>query len=154
MTLEKALQQQLNKPEPGGFRVSHGEWDIVVSTDRRDSLSCALKELTLGRTGPIREELPAWAARLADRVTGLLEPLKIVEIDLPAGKAILRSKAPALADGKALYYELLLERTNRTSVTLRRYCGDLVGHERREAVSFVLTHDAIVKLASDIIGGN
>lgn len=39
------------------------------------------------RNTPIQEELHAWATRLAERMTGLMEPLKIVEIDQPLGKA-------------------------------------------------------------------
>jgi hypothetical protein len=154
MTLEKTLRHQLNNPEPGGFHVSLAGWDITLAADRQDSLSCSLKELTLARNTPIQEELHAWATRLANRVTGLMEPLKIVEIDQPLGKALLRSEAPAANDGKAFYYELLLERTTRTSASLHRYAGDLNGVEKREAVPFVLTHDAVVKLASDIVGKN
>jgi hypothetical protein len=154
MTLEKTLRHQLNNPEPGGFHVSLAGWDITLVADRQDSLSCSLKELALARNAPIQEALPVWATRLAGRVTGLIEPLKIVEIDPSLGKALLRSEAPASDDGKAYYYELLLERTNRTSATLRRYAGDLIGVEKREAVPFVLTHDAVVKLASDIVGKN
>lgn len=151
MTLEKTLRQQLSNTEPGGFHVALAGWDITLSADRQDSLSCALKELSLMRGAPIQEGLQAWAARLVDRVTGLLEPLKIVEIDPAAGKAILRSEAPVVEGGKAFYYELLLERTGRTVATLHRYAGDLVGHEKRERVPFVLTHDAIVKLVKDIV---
>ncbi len=154
MTLEKTLRHQLNNPEPGGFHVSLAGWDITLVADRQDSLSCSLKELTLVRNAPIQEELHAWATRLADRVTGLMEPLKIVEIDQPLGKALLRSEAPATNDGRAFYYELLLERMTRASATLHRYAGDLNGVEKREAVPFVLTHDAVVKLASDIVGKN
>jgi hypothetical protein len=154
MTLEKTLRHQLNNPEPGGFHVTLAGWDITLLADRQDSLSCSLKELALACNVPIQEELHAWATRLADRVSGLMEPLKVVEIDLPLGKALLRSEAPATRDGKSFYYELLLERTRRTTATLHRYSGDRTGSEKREAVPFVLTHDAVVKLATDIVGKN
>ncbi len=154
MTLEKTLRQQLNKPEPGGFHVHAGGWDITLAADKNDSLSCALNELTLERNGPIKEEVQAWATRIADRATGLLEPLVLLEADKALGKAVLRSETPTTQDGKTFYYELLLARTDRTSASLRRYAGDRTGADKREAVPFALTHDTIVKLVSDIAGAN
>jgi hypothetical protein len=150
MTLENILRQQLNDPEPGGFHVQADGWNITVAAEKKDSLSCALNELTLEKARPVQEELRAWAMRIADRATGLMEPLRLIEADAKQGKAILRSDVPAQCDGKALYYELVLIRDARSSATLRRFAGQF--GEKREAVPFVLTHDAIVKLASDIVG--
>ena len=154
MTLENTLRHQLNNPEPGGFHVSHGDWNVTLTADKSDSLSCALTELTVERNTPIQEELHAWATRIAERATGLIEPLKVVEVDQPLGKALLRSEVPTVKDGKSYYYELLLERTSRTLADLRRYAGERTGSEKRAAVPFVLTHDAIVKLVGDIAGTN
>jgi hypothetical protein len=81
-----------------------------------------------------------------------MEPLRVIEIDQPIGKALLRSETPSLRDGKAFYYELVLERTNRSRATLHRYAGQ--NGEKREAVAFVLTHDAVVKLVKDLVGKN
>lgn len=153
MTLEKTLRQQLNSPERGGFHISASGWDITIAADQRDSLSCALTELSVERNAPIQEDLSAWARRVAGSVTGLIEPLRVVEVDQPLGKALLRSAAPTVRDGKAFYYELMLERTSRSVATLRRYAGDRTG-AKRQAVAFVLTHDAIVKLVVDIVGVN
>src|ERR1700730_11319285 len=150
MTLENTLRHQLNNPEAGGFHVSSGGWNVTLTADKSDSLSCALRDLTLERNAPIQEELHAWATRVAERVTGLIEPLKLVEVDQPLGRALLRSAAPTVKDGKSYYYELLLERASRTFANLRRYAGDRTGSEKREAVAFVLTHDAIVKLVTDL----
>ncbi len=152
MTLEKTLRQQLSKTEPGGFQISSGDWTITLLADKSDSLSCALTELTLDRAGPIQEDLDAWAKRIAQTATGLMEPLRLIEVDPPLGKALLRSEAPSMLDGKAFYYELLLERTTRSQATLRRYEGSFI--EKRKGVPFVLTHDAVVKLVNDIVGGN
>ena len=152
MTLEKTLRQQLNDPEAGGFHVSHDGWNVTLTAEKRDSMSCALNELALERDDPIREELHPWAVRVAERVTGLIEALRVIEVDQPIGKALLRSAAPTVRDGKSFYYELILERTARTSAHLRRYAGDRIGGDKREPVTFVLTHDAIVKLVADIAG--
>ena len=150
MTLENILRQQLSNPEPGGFHVQAGGWNITVAAEKKDSLSCALNALTLEKAEPIAEDVRAWATRIAERATGLMEPLRLIEADVKQGKAILRSDSPAKRDGKALYYELLLNRTDRSSATLRRYAGQ--PGEPRETMPFVLTHDAIVKLANDIVG--
>ena len=154
MTLENTLRQQLNDPASAGFHIAFGGWTVTLVADKRDSMSCALKELTLNNNARIAEELPAWASRVAKQATGLMEPLRALEVDQPLGKALLRSQAPTATSGKAFYYELLLERTTRTSATLHRYAGDRHNGEPREAVPFVLTNDAIVKLVTDIVGGN
>lgn len=154
MTLEKMLRQQLSNPESGGFHMTCGDWNVTLVSDRQDSLSCLLKELTLERATPIGEGLHAWAERVAEQATGLMEPLRLLEADAGLGKAILRSFTPAVRDGKATYYEMLLERTGRTSASLKRYAADRQNGLPREAIPFVLTHDAIVKLVTDIVGAN
>jgi len=152
MTLENTLSQQLRQAEPGGFHVQSDGWNVTLAADKCDTLSCALKELSLEKNAPIQEDLKAWATRIADRVTGLLEPLCVLEVDQPLGKALLRSETPMVRDGKSLYYELRLERTTRTAATLHRYMADRQQGEKRVAVPFVLTHDAIVKVVADILG--
>ena len=52
-----------------------------VTTDRQDWSSAALN---------------AWGERLAARVTYLLEPLKVLEIDAGGGEVQIRSKAPSV----------------------------------------------------------
>ena len=152
MTLENTLRRHLSEKDLGGFHVSSGDWSITLLADQNDTLSCALHSLTLDRGTPVREELADWAARVAASATGLLEPLRVVEVDKPAGQALLRSEAPSLKDGKAFYYELVLERAERSRATLNRYAGQVGA--KREAVTFVLTHDAVVKLVIDIAGAD
>src|SRR5687767_12287311 len=114
MTLEKTLRQHLNKAEPGGFHVSVGDWTVSVFADKCDSLGCALKELALDRPAPVQHDLETWARGVAKSTMGLLEALRVVEIDGALGKALLRSDVPRVEEGRALYYELVLERTNRS----------------------------------------
>ena len=154
MTLEKTLRQQLNEPGKGGFHLHADGWTVTLVSEKGDSLSCALKDLTLDRGTPVREELRAWAERIATKATGLMEPLRVIEVDLPLGKALLRSESPTVVEGKSHYYELLLTRSDRSSANLKRHVGDRSGGEKRAAIPFVLTHDAIVKLVNDIVGAN
>lgn len=152
MTLENTLRPHLNDSLPGGFHVDAKGWSIGIVAEKKDSLSCALNELTLEKAGPIPEELRAWATRIAEDATGLLEPLALLEVDGAVGKALLRSETPTHKDGRTLYYELLLTRGERTLASLRRYAA--ANGERRESIPFVLTNDAIVKLVEDIVGKN
>jgi hypothetical protein len=154
MTHEKMLRQQLNKAKAGGFQVSFGGWNLTLVADRCDSLSCAIKELALQRNTPIQEVLTSWAKRIAAQATGLLEPLRLVEADLALKSAVLRSTAPSVSEEVACYYELALHRADQTSVKLHRYAAHQKNGQKREAISFVLTHDTIVKLVMDIVGNN
>lgn len=152
MTLESTLRQQLNKLDSGSRTISLGDWTLRLTVEKNDSLSCALTELALEQAAPVGEEVDTWANRIAGSATGLLEALRLIELDRPVGKALLRSESPAKREGKAYYYELLLERSAGSRAVLHRYAGHFGAP--RDSVPFVLTHDALVKLAGDIVGGN
>lgn len=147
MTLENTLRQQLNSSEPGGFHVSLGDWSVTVAVEKKDSMSCLLTELTVSKNSQATVDVRAWGERIANRATGLLEPLRLLEVDARLNQALVRSAVPKQHDGQSLYYELAL---TRDSATLRRYAGQIGAH--RNAIPFALTHDAIVKLVADIVG--
>ena len=102
MTLENTLRQQLNKPQIGGTKVSVGDWTAFLHFDKNDSLSCALNEFSLEKSTAMSEDLDAWAERIAASATGLLEPLRLIEIDRHLGNALLRSDARASRTGGLL----------------------------------------------------
>jgi hypothetical protein len=159
MTLNETLLQKLTEwPPAAGDRQTltvHDEgsgWTVAVTADRRDELGCLLWEMTLKRAavpttggGPA---LKAWAGRAAERVTGLLEPLKVVEVDLVRNEALLRSEEPAQRGEDRYYYEVL--RRGSLEAIVRRYHGSRQPGGRREQVPFALTHEAIAKLAADL----
>jgi len=158
MTLTESLLPKLSEWRPaGGGRHSWAAsfpdagWTVRVAADRADTLSCLVWELTLGRTGepPAGLTLKAWAAAVADRVTGLLEPLKVYEVDEARNEAILRSEAPAKKGEALAYYEVRLG--GLTSAAARRYTGSKTASSRTQ-VAFALTHEALAKLAGDIAG--
>src|SRR5262249_22519771 len=96
---------------------------------------------------PAGNSLSAWAERVAGRVTGLLEPLKVVEVDAERGEALLRSDQPTQRGEKLFYYEVLLQ--NTTAASVRRYRA-LPGNGRREQVAFALTKEALAKFVADL----
>ena len=65
------------------------------------------------------ESLRAWADRLAARVTYLMEPLVVLELDPVAGEAELRSQSPTARGELNAYYEVRLN----TSGTLALWPG-------------------------------
>jgi len=158
MTLAENLLPKLSEWRPAGDgRHSWAAafpaegWTVRLAADRADSLSCLVWELTLARTGdaPADLTLPGWAAAVASRVSGLMEPLKVHEVDDLRGEAILRSVSPAKKGEALAYYEVRL--TGLTTAVVRRFTA---GREKsgRSQVAFAATHEAIAKLAGDIAG--
>jgi hypothetical protein len=158
MTLAKTVLQKLSKwHHPGSDRASLvvGDdgcgWTVTVVADRVDDLGCRAWELTCQRrSGPVATDaagLRAWAERVAGRVTGLLEPLQVVEVDALRLVAQLRSQQPTARDEQEYYYEVLLHATGTGNV--RRYQAARAGQPRQQ-VAFVATHEVLAKLAGDL----
>ena len=151
MTLDELLLQRLADWGPASGRQEIRVSDdagrtVTLVVDHLDVVGCRLDEVTL--IGPAVADLPARAAAVAARVTGLLEPLRSVETDRDAGVALLRSSAPVRRGDVRSYYELLLRADG--SAALRRYQAPAAG--RRQAVAFSLTHEALAKLVGDLAG--
>ncbi|HEY2783642.1 MAG TPA: hypothetical protein VGJ05_01595 [Fimbriiglobus sp.] len=126
-------------------------WVVGLEADRSDSVGCVAWQLSLARTGsaPLGQTTRKWADKIAARVTGLLEPLKVVEVDDPAAEAILRSTTPSKRGPNAAYYEIALSGTEKASV--RRFHSDPKAGTPRTQVSFSLTHEVLAKLVDDMI---
>src|SRR5262245_52819730 len=153
-TLDDLLLQRLAewRPDttPAVLQVAHPAtgWSAALEADAVDGVGGRLRELVLTRSAPPAEGLQERAARAAATVTGLLEPLALVEVDAPRGVAQLRSAAPQRRGGMLSYYELTLEADGTTR--LRRYSLAQAPGARREAVAFALTHEALAKLVADL----
>jgi hypothetical protein len=155
MNLDEILVGKLADWRPAGRQTLHvapegAGWALTVSADRSDELGCLLWELTLRRTTPAAgdQTVKTWADRAAQRVTGLLEPLKVVEVDDLRNEALLRSREAARRGDDLFYYELLLKGTSEA--LLRRYRAAALPNSRREQVAFPLTHEAVAKLVGDL----
>ena len=157
MTLNETLLARLAEWRPGRGRQTlnvpdeGAGWAASVTADRADELGCLVWEMTLRRSAPLpggdAAALRAWGDRAAGRARGLLETLKVVEVDAERDEAILRSDTPAAKGEDRFYYEVHLKGTGVAAV--RRYRGTLaVG--KREQVAFALTHEALARLAADL----
>lgn len=145
-----AWQPQGDGPHSHSISLDAPGAAIGLTADRTDALSCQLRELATS-SGPTRPctpaELTQRAMTTAGRVTGLLEPLKVYEVDANAGQALLRSATPTERAGRLHYYELIL--TGLHAANLKRYSSGKP-KASREGVPFVLTHETIAKLAEDL----
>ena len=156
--LPEILLPKLSEWHPSGdgrhsLRIDAPEsgWTVHLTADKADTLSCLVWELTLARTAdaPTGLTLKTWAEGVAARVTGLLEPLKVLEVDDARGEALLRSESPAKKGARVTYCEVRLFSLNRAEV--RRFAASRAD-SGREQIAFALTHEVLAKLAGDIAG--
>jgi hypothetical protein len=111
-----------------------------------DRVGALLWEVCLRTPVAPTASLKERAERLSQRITGLLEPLSLVEVDADASQAQLRSSPPRQHDDQLAYYELLLK---ADAAELRRFQVSRSGG-RRQQIAFSLTHDCLAKLVSDL----
>jgi hypothetical protein len=125
-------------------------WSVEIAADCVDLVGCRLWELTLRRAGADLDAaaLKERAVQVANRVTGLLEPLKLVEVDEPRRIALLRSEAPGQYGDDLFYYEALFH--GHGLIEFRRFQGSHQPGGRRQQAAFTLTHDALAKLVGDL----
>ena len=157
MTLGETLHKSLsdwpaNTDGPHERTASAGGWTAAVSAETVDTVGARLNRLDLTRTDPAPDGLTlgGWAEGVAKRASGLLERLKVHEVDATHDTAVLRSDAPTVKGDVAGYYEVVLTGTEKASVS--RYQADRAAGTPREQVPFTLTHEALGKLADDIAG--
>ncbi len=158
MTLPETLLPKLSDWRPAGAgrhswagSFPADGWTVRVSADKTDSLSCLVWELTLTRTAepPAGLTLKNWAAAIASRVTGLMEPLVVHEVDETQDEAVLRSVAPARKGDALTYYEVRL--TGMKTAVVQRFTASKTAPGRVQ-IGFALTHEVLAKLAGDITG--
>jgi hypothetical protein len=157
--INELLHQKLSDWRPVGegrhtwsHVLSDHNWNVLITANQVDSLSAKIWELNAARINLIdsnTQQLTAWADKIAKRVTGLMEPLQVIEIDSTRQEAILRSQSPTNRGDQAFYYEVKLLGTSRADV--RRYQSTPKSSNRRQQVAFALTHEVTAKLFSDLI---
>ena len=153
MTLDESLLQELAEWRPDKDRQplemadEASGWKASLAADCSDQVGCRVWELSL-RRDKSNDNLRAWAERVAARTTGLLESLKLLELDAAHDTALLRSQAPARRGEALHYYEVLLH--GRGAAHVRRYQATRDGSKRREQIAFALTHEALAKLVHDL----
>ena len=115
----------------------------------RSRASCGSCSLTRTAEPPVGHTLKLWASAIADRVTGLMEPLSVYEVDETRNEAIVRSEAPGRKGQALAYYELRL--SGLTGAALRRFTASK-SEGGRTQIAFPVTHETLAKLIGDIAG--
>jgi hypothetical protein len=155
MTLENQALEKLNswRPEGAGrhsLAFSTDGWAVHLTADRNDSLACLAWELSLASVGePPARTLKAWAAAIEQNTSGLMEDLRVLEIDADRDEAQLRSDAPTRRGPIAAYFEVTLHGPEKA--VLRRYEADTARGAKRQQVPFAMTHELLAKLISDLV---
>ena len=155
MNLDERLLENLAKwrPDSGRQTLTVSEpttnTTVTVTADRCDVVGTQLWEAAYHRPATLDAAgLRTWAEKTAARATGLLEPLRVLEVDAVRLTALLRSQAPTHRGDNLFYYELRLHSDGRAHVARYQASAKPDGH--RQQVVFALTHEALAKLFSDI----
>ena len=155
MTANETLLQKLAEWRPVGdgrhalaCADEHSGWTLTIEADRNDELGCLLWELKLRKATPSAGTLQAWADGTAARVTSLIEPLKVIEVDVTRNEALLRSVQPTRRGDMIFYFEVLLRGTQEAQ--LARYQASQLDSKPRVRISAPVTHEALGKLVADV----
>lgn len=136
---------------PASVHASDGSYRLSLSVLRAGPIGVeadALEFTVLGQADWPIDSLRAWADRLAARVTYLMEPLTVIEVDAQGGEVELRSQAPTPREGRRSYYEARLDR--RPALRLYRVCFD-EATRKRAPVPFQITTEVLQRLADDLV---
>jgi len=128
-----------------------GDWAATITADRNDEIGCLVWDVTVNRTAAVEPQpsVQTWAEALPSKVRGLMENLKLVEVDTGKNQALLRSEEPTHRGDAAFYYEVVL--TGLGTANVKRFQAARPA-ARREQVAFALTHEVLAKLAGDLTG--
>jgi hypothetical protein len=136
---------------PCTVTVEDGPNRFTLNLTALDTVGVAFDDLefaTTNRADWPSEALKAWGERLAARVTYLLEPLKVIEIDAGGGEVQIRSQAPTSRAEQRGFYEVRLHKQGL--LRMERYVYNDTTRQRQRT-SCQLTREVIERLADDIV---
>ena len=136
---------------PGAVTAAEGPHRLTLHLTASSPVGVAFDALDFvdaDRTDRPADDLRAWGDRLAARLTYLMEPLVVIEVDAEGGEAALRSREPSTRDEVRTYYEVRLRREG--TLNLRRVAYD-PSDRRRRPVACQLTREALERLADDLV---
>lgn len=159
MNLAETLLEKLSEWRPAEegrpiatFPLAEHGWTVRLDSERVDTVGCVLNEVAVVRDHVVPDDaarLEAHARQAAARTTGLLEPLRLVEVDRAQNVAILRSETPKTKGDDVRYYEVRFNGLNRVSV--KRYAATKRSPAKREAMTFATTHEALAHVIEDLV---
>jgi len=155
MSLSKKIAAALDEntkvhAPPCEVGVEDGPSRLTLHLAALDSVGLAFSTLeftTTSRSEWTSEALRGWGERLASRVTYLMEPLKVFEVDAGGGEVQIRSQNPTARAEQRGYYEIRLFKLG--SLRMERYAFDETSRQRR-TVPCQLTREVLDRLADDL----
>ncbi|MDR3622134.1 MAG: hypothetical protein P4L85_22480 [Paludisphaera borealis] len=155
MTLSRKIAAALDENTraynlPCTITVDEGPNRITLDITALDAVGVAFDTLEFAatdRTDWSSSALNAWGDQLAKRVTYLMEPLRVLEIDAGGGEVQIRSAAPTPRADARGFYEVRLNRGG--TCRLERYVYDESDRKRRRTPCH-LTREVVERLADDI----
>ncbi len=135
---------------PCTVTVEDGPNRFTLDLTALDSVGAAFDSLefvTADRQDWSSQALNSWGDRLAGRVTYLLEPLRVLEIDAGGGEVQIRSQTPSARAEERGFYEVRLYKQGR--LRMERYVFDDAARQRRRTPC-KFTHEVVERLADDI----
>lgn len=153
MTLSRKIADALDRHGPYAGAVSAEYEGNLLGLDIREGgpVGLAVDALSFQparREGWAPEALKGWGDQLVARLSYLMEPIRVVEVDREAAEVQLRSATPTPRDGGRSYYEITLKETG--ALALRRWRFD-EADRRREAIPCQFTREVVERLADDLV---
>jgi hypothetical protein len=155
MSLSKKIAAALDENTkayvlPCTVTVEEGPSRLTLQITALDTIGVACTALefaTTSRPEWSSDALKEWGTRLAGRVTYLMEPLKVVEVDADGGEVQIRSQSPTPRAEQRGYYEIRLFRQG--TLRMVRFALDEATRQRRPTPC-QLTREVLERLADDI----
>lgn len=140
----------LNDLAPGSvatIETPHGRFELTVR--ETGPVGAAFDQLAYAATTRPSwdtKALTQWAEALTNRVTYLMEPLRVLEIDTEERHVELRSPQPTQRQGGRFFYQAVLDHSGL--LTLKRFRFD-EADRKREQVPLQLTRETLERLMED-----
>jgi hypothetical protein len=142
-----ALPPNANGPATAELAV-HGA-AVRCTASQVGPVGVAVEKLEIRAAGaPLSNAGLAEAAKqVCGKVGYLLEPLRVIEVDGPAGQVTVRSDRPQRRGGQSAYYELTANA--KREATVERYAVK-DGERRRVRTPMNLTNEQLDRLTEDL----
>jgi len=166
--MEKCFREKLFDSKDSLIRIVNEyyllEWksgDVTLKAEiaEEDTIGLLLAGLIVERDiqenqNPL-EYLRAAAEAIEKKITYLMEPLKLVELDSTSNAMQIRSEKPEIVEGGISYFECILKSGRwfgyRNSLVFRRYSQRPSEEKDRRITPFPLTKKQFGRLIDDLI---
>jgi hypothetical protein len=130
--------------------VEDGPHRLTLHLSALDSVGLGFQALEFHTTvlsPATSDSLRSWGERLAGRITYLLEPLSVLEVDSAGEEVQVRSQTPTTRAERRGYYEIRLFKLGM--LRMERFAFDEQTRQRR-SIPCQLTREVLERLADDL----